>query len=577
MLATCNVYRAHRHGSESPYPGSTPGLNPCNHLAWQACGPWRTHKHNTYNHFAELIPASSHFPELFSRLDDGRLSPATIPLGAAAHRDLDDSHDSPSFIYDLDALDATCHPHAQRAASAVVASRAFLVLLNDPVTTATGRARLLDGSSAKGPFTWLRRLPIPSSDPGDTPFFAFQVPQHFPVALALDLLLSPPTQGEGTILRCTACATVAQPLGHPLVGPGDRHFVPCPHGMRLHSTCHDPAVQALVPFLDAILGASRVTAERGGQGGQRAVDQWMQNHSISHVPDIILHDYDRPNSFVLIDIKTLDAAGAAHIAAHHTDRARMSAHLAIAAHSRRNQYGDIGPNMRLIIIAISTCGAINSEGIDFISHLARRTDNSIPPALLHQASWAAPRLAPMIRMALGFAVRRGLAAAVYHWWRRSPALRQRPPTPPQPPPPSLLQPPPPPPPRRPQPPPPLPPPRRPQLDDDLSPAEEAALSPLPHHAYSPPPSPPPGQDLWVQPPPPMSCHAIPYHSMFGRDGPSLHSPAKRSDCMCCVCVSATVHTPARRGGCTGSDPGLTRGMATLNRVCERGTRCMSRA
>ena len=48
MLATCNTYRAHRHRSESPYPGSTPGLNPCNHLAWLACGPWRTHKHNTY-------------------------------------------------------------------------------------------------------------------------------------------------------------------------------------------------------------------------------------------------------------------------------------------------------------------------------------------------------------------------------------------------------------------------------------------------------------------------------------------------------------------------------------------------
>ena len=23
-------------------------LNPCNHLARQACGPWRTHRHNTY-------------------------------------------------------------------------------------------------------------------------------------------------------------------------------------------------------------------------------------------------------------------------------------------------------------------------------------------------------------------------------------------------------------------------------------------------------------------------------------------------------------------------------------------------
>ena len=40
---TCNAYRAHRHGSESPYPGSTPGLNPCNHLTWLVGGPWRTH------------------------------------------------------------------------------------------------------------------------------------------------------------------------------------------------------------------------------------------------------------------------------------------------------------------------------------------------------------------------------------------------------------------------------------------------------------------------------------------------------------------------------------------------------
>ena len=183
----------------------------------------------------------------------------------------------------------------------------------------------------------------------------------------------------------------------------------------------------------------------GGHGGQRAVDQWMQGHPISHAPDIILHDYDGPHSFVLIDIKTLDATAPTHVAAHHTDRARLSAHLAIAADSRRDQYRDIAPNMRLVIIAISTCGAINSEGIDFISQLAKRNDNSIPPALLDQASWAAPRLAPMVRMALGFAVRRGLAAAVYHWWRRSHALVRRPPVLPSPmlillPPPSLAAP-----------------------------------------------------------------------------------------------------------------------------------------
>ena len=122
-------------------------------------------------------------------------------------------------------------------------------------------------------------------------------------------------------------------------------------------------------------------------------------------------------------------------------------------HSRRHQYGVLPPNMRLVILAVSTCGAINPEGHTFISSLAQRMDNSIPPALFHQASWATPKLGPMIRMALGFAVRRGLAAAIHRWWRHVPA---------PPPPMFVLLPPPLP------PPPPPPPPRRPQLDDDLS-------------------------------------------------------------------------------------------------------------
>ena len=56
-----------------------------------------------------------------------------------------------------------------------------------------------------------------------------------------------------------------------------------------------------------------------------------------------------------------------------------------------------------------------------------------------------------------------------------------------------------------------------KMDDDLSSDEEETLSRSPR-----------------------PYHSIPYHAMP-------------------VCVSATVHTPARRGGCTDSDPGLTRG------------------
>ena len=104
---------------------------------------------------------------------------------------------------------------------------------------------------------------------------------------------------------------------------------------------------------------------------------------------------------------------------------------------------------RLTHVAISTvtsrptCASSSSRSARVAPSTARastssRTSPSAPKipshfvALLDQASWAAPRLAPMIRMALGFAVRRGLAAAVYHWWRRSHAFVQRPPAPPSP-------------------------------------------------------------------------------------------------------------------------------------------------
>jgi hypothetical protein len=65
--------------------------------------------------------------------------------------------------------------------------------------------------------------------------------------------------------------------------------VHCMHGIRLHTTCHDPAVQALVHFLDAIHGSHRVIAERGGLGGHRGLDQWMQGPGagLRHIPDIV--------------------------------------------------------------------------------------------------------------------------------------------------------------------------------------------------------------------------------------------------------------------------------------------------
>ena len=61
------------------------------------------------------------------------------------------------MLYDLATLDTTTHPHASRAVSAIVDAHEFLDLYQhaDPV----GRARLLDGSTPRGPSSWLRRVP----------------------------------------------------------------------------------------------------------------------------------------------------------------------------------------------------------------------------------------------------------------------------------------------------------------------------------------------------------------------------------------------------------------------------------
>jgi hypothetical protein len=265
---------------------------------------------------------------------------------------------------------------------------------------------------------------LPDTDPHlpHKPFFAFPNPEHFPVALALDLLIRPPVLGEphAEDVVCHACHPPPHAVPPPTIDPLYRHFDHCMHGIRLHTTCHDPAVQALVHFLDAIHGSHRVIAERGGLGGHRGLNQWMQGPGagLRHIPDIVLENYDGVRSFTLIDVKTFDPAGASHINTNHTDRTRLAAHRAIARHSRETEYGPLPERMRLIILPISIFGAIGTPGQAFISELSRRVGGSVPPSLLPHASWATPRVGPMIRMALTHAVRRGLAASIHTHWRR---------------------------------------------------------------------------------------------------------------------------------------------------------------
>ena len=113
------------------------------------------------------------------------------------------------------------------------------------------------------------------------------------------------------------------------------------------------------------------------------------------VPDIVLENFDGAQSFLLIDVKILDAAGLTHVLTRHTDRVRLAAHRYAAKRAVEEEYGALPARMRLVVLPISTFGAIGTPGHAFIGELSRRMRASVPYSLLPHASWATPRLGPM--------------------------------------------------------------------------------------------------------------------------------------------------------------------------------------
>ena len=104
--------------------------------------------------------------------------------------------------------------------------------------------------------------------------------------------------------------------------------------------------------------------------------------------------------------------------ANHTDARRLTAHASIAAHCVNTECGVLPPRMRLIPLTVSIHGSFGPEATRFLSDLGKRSGGGVPVSLLDSASWACPRFAPFIRMAVSHAVRRGLAEAVLRRWRR---------------------------------------------------------------------------------------------------------------------------------------------------------------
>ena len=178
----------------------------------------------------------------------------------------------------------------------MVASQAFLSLYDS--ATATGIARLFDGSVERGSSSFLRRVPTAGEGSNHPDLFSFPTADEFPTAVALDLLLQP-ASGPLTCGHCLVAAPGLRLL------PGDRHFTTCPNGVRKAATCHNPCLHALVAVLDAVFGAGRVLAERG-KGANSALFTWYETSGMGlhHRRDAVVvnYMYKGPGTYLLINV-----------------------------------------------------------------------------------------------------------------------------------------------------------------------------------------------------------------------------------------------------------------------------------
>ena len=107
-----------------------------------------------------------------------------------------------------------------------------------------------------------------------------------------------------------------------------------------------------------------------------------------------LENFDGAQSFLLIDVKTLDPAGLTHVLTRHTDHVRLAAHRYATKRAVEEEYGALPARMRLVVLPISTFGTIGTPGHALIGELSRRVRASVPYSLLPHASWATLALVP---------------------------------------------------------------------------------------------------------------------------------------------------------------------------------------
>lgn len=374
------------------------------------CTVTATHPYRT------ALPPQPPSPHLYHQLLDGPIIAPIQHLGTPPPDDEPTSSAvSSRVIFPLDSFSLRALPLAQRAASDALADTEFIDLYSS--STPAGRARLLDGSTPSGPAAWLQRVPSSAR-------FRFHLPVDYVTALSLDILLCPPHLR--TSPHCSHCSMAGR---HSLHGPYGRHFVQCPHGIRLHTTVHDPTRDALAELLGAALGPSRVVSE--WSGSHTSMRAWMSTHGggLEKQPDIVLIGLDGVHSFTLIDLKVTDVAGPSAISALRTPTIRFASHSLLVRRGAIQQFGlpDGKPpphsRMRLVTFVVSTFGSIGVEAQRLLGAVALASGSSVPACLYDETSWASAAFVSFARQAITLSARRELARGLRYSFSDAQAQR----------------------------------------------------------------------------------------------------------------------------------------------------------
>jgi len=185
---------------------------------------------------------------------------------------------------------------------------------------------------------------------------------------------------------------------------------------------HHPTRDMLGIICQAALGASRIITSSGPRLSETDLAQHAHARMLRRIPDLAIRDFRYPGSWTYVEVRTFDPCGATHIATHHTDTIRLSAHLD-AERAAVHQYQPLPPRSDLVVFAISPYGAVGPQGQALLRQLSRASGGALPPVLLDEASWATPTLGDYARMAITLAARRSVALAIRQTWGAASADR----------------------------------------------------------------------------------------------------------------------------------------------------------